>query len=131
MRKKEFAMLKSVGVTPKGFRKIISLESAVDEATGRRVMKEIPGTEKNIKAEIVLIAAGFLGCQTEIAESFGVDITARTNVDANDVTYAASREKVFATGDMRRGQSLVVWAIKEGRDAAKAVDEYLMGYTNL
>ncbi len=110
---------------------VVSLESAVDEATGRRVMKEIPGTEKNMKAELVLIAAGFLGCQTSVAEAFGVELTPRTNVDAPDVTFATSREKVFAAGDMRRGQSLVVWAIREGRNAARAVDEYLMGYSNL
>ena len=110
---------------------VIKLESVRDEKTGRQSMREIPGTEHTIKAELVLIAAGFLGCDTRVAEAFGVGLDQRTNVSTAAGSYKTSKEGVFAVGDMRRGQSLVVWAIKEGRDAAAEIDEYLMGYTNL
>ena len=77
----------------------------------------------------MLIAAGFLGAQKYVAEAFGVQLNERTNVAAEG--YRTNIPKVFAAGDMRRGQSLVVWAIREGREAAKAVDKSLIGYTNL
>ena len=77
----------------------------------------------------MLIAAGFTGCEKYVAEAFGVDLTPRGTVA--DTKYATSQPKVFACGDMRRGQSLVVWALREGRDTAAVVDESLMGYTNL
>lgn len=111
--------------------KTIQLQSKKDADTGRMIMEQVPGTEKELKADLVLIAAGFLGSQDYICESFGVDRDARSNVSADDKTYATSESGVFAAGDMRRGQSLVVWAISEGRAVAKAVDEALMGYTNL
>jgi len=111
--------------------KTIELAPKKDEATGRLVMEQVPGTEKELKADLVLIAAGFLGSEAYVTESFGVELDARTNVAANDKDYKTSKEKVFAAGDMRRGQSLVVWAISEGRKAARAVDESLMGYSNL
>lgn len=94
-------------------------------------MEKISGSEKVIPCELCLIAAGFLGSQECLYEAFDVDVTARTNIDADDITYKTSQEKVFAAGDARRGQSLVVWAIREGRECAKAVDKYLMGYSNL
>ena len=81
--------------------------------------------------DMVLIAAGFLGCQDYIADAFGVERTPRTVVATAPGDYATSVPGVFAAGDMHRGQSLVVWAIREGREAAKAVDTYLMGYSNL
>ena len=95
---------------------------------GRRAM--VPtGEEFTVECDLVLIAAGFTGCEKYVAEAFGVDMTPRGTVA--DAKYAASRPKVFVCGDMRRGQSLVVWALREGRDTAAVVDEYLMGYTNL
>ncbi len=93
--------------------------------------KQIPGTEKELKADLVLIAAGFLGSQKYVTDDFGVDLTERTNIATKGDTYETSKKGVFAAGDMRRGQSLVVWAIAEGRAVARAVDESLMGYSNL
>ena len=77
----------------------------------------------------MLIAAGFLGSEKYVTDAFKVNVDARTNVETTD--HATSIPKVFAAGDMRRGQSLVVWAIREGREVAKQVDKSLMGYTNL
>ncbi|SOE19958.1 glutamate synthase (NADH) small subunit [Spirosomataceae bacterium TFI 002] len=91
---------------------------------GRMEMKEIPGTEKELPCDLALIAAGFLHPQREgLLEDLDVELDPRGNVDAKN--YQTSNEKVFAAGDMRRGQSLVVWAISEGREAARKVDEYL------
>ena len=105
---------------------IAKLESQVVD--GRRMM--VPtGEEFAIECDLVLIAAGFTGCESYVAEAFGVDMTPRGTVA--DKKYATSQPGVFACGDMRRGQSLVVWALREGRDTAAVVDEYLMGYTNL
>lgn len=109
--------------------KLVSLEPKKDEKTGRMNMVPVEGSEKEIPAELVLIAAGFLGSEKYVTDAFKVNVDARTNVETTD--HATSTPKVFAAGDMRRGQSLVVWAIREGREAAKAVDKYLMGYTNL
>jgi len=109
--------------------KLVSLEPKKDEKTGRMNMVPVEGSEKEIPAELVLIAAGFLGSEKYVTDAFKVKVDARTNVETTD--HATSTQKVFAAGDMRRGQSLVVWAIREGREAAKAVDKYLMGYTNL
>ena len=108
---------------------IAKLESkVVDEATGRRAM--VPtGEEFAIECDLVLIAAGFTGCQPYVAEAFGVDLTKRGTVA--DTKYATNVPHVFTCGDMRRGQSLAVWALREGRDAAAEVDKSLMGYTNL
>lgn len=101
-----------------------------DTVDGRRVMNEVEGSEEILPCELCLIAAGFTGCQSYIAEAFGVELTARNNVAA-DNGHATSVEKVFTAGDMHIGQSLVVRAIREGRDCAAEVDKYLMGYTNL
>ena len=111
--------------------KIVSLQPKKDEKTGRVNMVPVEGTEKQIKADLVLIAAGFLGCEGYIANSFGVECNERTNIKTPADSYKTNVEKVFTAGDMHRGQSLVVWAIAEGRAAAKEVDESLMGYTNL
>ena len=94
-------------------------------------MDIVPGSEKVIPADLVLIAAGFLGTESYITDAFGVELDARTNVKTKADEYSTNVENVFTAGDMHRGQSLVVWAIREGREAAKAVDEYLMGYTTL
>ena len=105
---------------------IAKLESKVVD--GRRMM--VPtGEEFSLECDLVLIAAGFTGCETYVAEAFGVDLTPRGTVA--DSKYATSQPKVFACGDMRRGQSLVVWALREGRDTAAVVDASIMGYTNL
>lgn len=111
--------------------KIVRLSWEKDAATGRMKMKEVPGSEETLPADMVLIAAGFLGAQGYVAESFGVELNERTNVKTESQKYQTSKENVFVTGDMRRGQSLVVWAIREGREAARAVDESLMGYSGL
>lgn len=110
---------------------LVSLESKKDEKTGRMMMAEVAGSEKEIPADIVLIAAGFLGPQEYIVKEFGVETNERSNVKTEAGKYSTSVDKVFTAGDMHRGQSLVVWAIREGRDAAREVDEYLMGYTNI
>jgi glutamate synthase (NADPH/NADH) small chain len=95
-------------------------------------MQPIAGTEFELKADLVLLAMGFLGPVPEgMLASLGVKLDGRGNVDANVVNYKSSLPKVFSAGDMRRGQSLVVWAIREGRQAARAVDEFLMGETTL
>jgi glutamate synthase (NADPH/NADH) small chain len=92
----------------------------------------IPGTEFVLKADLVLLAMGFLGpVQDGMIKDLGVEMDKRGNVLADVKTYKASRDKVFACGDMRRGQSLVVWAIREGRQCARGIDEYLMGETTL
>ena len=110
---------------------LVSLESKKDEKTGRFSMVPVEGSEREVRADLVLIAAGFLGSEGYIRDTFGVECNQRTNVKTNDGEYLTSRERVFTAGDMHRGQSLVVWAIAEGRAAAKAVDESLMGYSNL
>lgn len=111
--------------------KIVKLESKKDEKTGRFMMVPVEGTEEIIPVDLVLIAAGFLGSQKYVTDAFQVALNPRTNVDTKPGEYATSIPRVFTAGDMHRGQSLVVWAIREGREAAKAVDESLMGYTNL
>jgi glutamate synthase (NADPH/NADH) small chain len=95
---------------------------------------EIPGTEQQHKADLVLLAMGFTHPLASVLEAFGVDKDARGNARAHTEAsggYATNVPKVFAAGDMRRGQSLVVWAIREGRQAARAVDEFLMGHSDL
>jgi glutamate synthase (NADPH/NADH) small chain len=97
-------------------------------------MTEVPGTEKEWKADLVLLAMGFVSPVASVLDAFGVAKDARGNARAGteaDGGYRTSVDKVFAAGDMRRGQSLVVWAIREGRQAARAVDEYLMGASTL
>jgi glutamate synthase (NADPH/NADH) small chain len=97
-------------------------------------MTEVPGTEQVIPAQLVLLAMGFVSPLASLLEAFGVERDARGNAKASTEAaggYATSVAKVFAAGDVRRGQSLVVWAIREGRQAARAVDEYLMGSSEL
>ena len=97
-------------------------------------LTEVPGTEKVWEADMVLLAMGFVNPVATVLDAFGVDKDARGNAKATtDFTggYATNIDKVFAAGDMRRGQSLVVWAIREGRQAARSVDEFLMGVSDL
>ena len=109
----------------------VKLEQKQDEKTGRMVMSEVAGSETTLEADIVLIAAGFLGCQKYVADAFKVALNERTNVATEAGKYNTNVDNVFVAGDMHRGQSLVVWAIREGREVAQAVDLSLMGYTNL
>ena len=94
----------------------VKLESKKDEKTGRMVMSEVPGSETKQDADLVLIAAGFLGTEKYVADAFGVELNARTNISTAEGAYATSVKNVFAAGDVHRGQSLVVWAIREGRE---------------
>ena len=110
---------------------LVKLQPEKDKKTGRMMMKEVAGSEYSVDVELVLIAAGFLGSESYVTKAFGVETNARTNVATPDGSFKTNVENIFATGDMRRGQSLVVWAIREGRDVAREVDESLMGYTNL
>jgi glutamate synthase (NADPH/NADH) small chain len=104
----------------------------VKGANGRTEMREIPGSGFELKADLVLLAMGFLGpVKPGMIEQSGVELDPRGNVRANTNDYRTSVAKVFAAGDMRRGQSLVVWAIREGRQCARAVDEFLMGSSEL
>lgn len=110
----------------------IKLQPVKDKVTGRIRMEEISGSEQILPADLVLIAAGFLGSESYVTDAFGVKLDNRTNVATDSLDkYQTNVEKIFTAGDMHRGQSLVVWAIREGREAAKAVDNYLMGYSNL
>lgn len=111
--------------------KLVKLEAKRDAKTGRMNMVPIEGSQEIVPADLVFIAAGFLGSESYVTDAFGVETDMRSNVKADEVSYQTSKERVFAAGDVRRGQSLVVWAIREGCKVAGAVDESLMGYTNL
>ena len=111
--------------------KIVKLAWEKDKATGRMNMKPIEGSEQVIPAQIVLIAAGFLGSQKYVTDAFKVELDQRTNVKTEAGRFKTSVDNVFVTGDMHTGQSLVVKAIRQGRECAREVDESLMGYTNL
>ena len=109
----------------------VRLEFGAPDATGRRPMSEVPGSEFEVKADLVLLALGFLGPQKSgMIEQLGLKLDPRGNVLA-DQNYMTSIPGIFSAGDMRRGQSLVVWAITEGRQAARGVDKYLMGSSDL
>ena len=111
--------------------KIVKLAWEKDPETGRMNMKEVAGSEKTLDAEIVLIAAGFLGCQKYVSDAFKVELTERTNVKTPAGSFKTNIENVFTAGDMHTGQSLVVKAIRQGRECAREVDESLMGYSNI
>ncbi len=110
---------------------LVKLTSEKDPVSKRTIMKEIENSEYTVEADLVLIAAGFIGAQTYVTSAFGVEMNARGNVLSPNNTHQTNSEKVFVCGDMHIGQSLVVRAIREGRDVAKEVDKSLMGYTNL
>ncbi|MCO6477112.1 MAG: glutamate synthase subunit beta [Phaeodactylibacter sp.] len=110
--------------------KLVDIEWAKDAKTGRYAFKEVEGAEREIPCQLALLAIGFLHPQFDgMLRQLGVEVDDRGNV--RDDNYQTNIEKVFAAGDMRRGQSLVVWAIAEGREAARRVDEYLMGSSML
>ena len=114
--------------------KAAKVEWIRDPATGQMKMSEVPGSEFELPADLVLLAMGFVAPVGSVLESFGVSRDGRGNAQADtegERSYATSVDKVFAAGDMRRGQSLVVWAIREGRQCARAVDEFLTGQSEL
>ena len=128
---REFAIATKEFIGSKG--KLTALKTVrVEWQNGKMV--EVPGSEQEHKAELVLLAMGFVAPVASVLEAFGVDRDNRGNAKASTDFiggYKTNADKVFAAGDMRRGQSLVVWAIREGRQAARAVDEYLMGTSDL
>lgn len=128
---REFAIATKEFIGEKG--KVTALKSVrVEWQNGK--MTEVPGSEKIIPADLVLLAMGFVSPVATVLDAFGVDKDARGNAKAGTdaaIGYRTNVDKVFAAGDMRRGQSLVVWAIREGRQAARAVDQYLMGRSDL
>ena len=103
------------------------VEWVKDDATGQMKMQEIKGSHFDIKADLILLAMGFVAPVNHVLKAFAVEQDPRGNVRANTDDYKTNIDKVFAAGDMRRGQSLVVWAIREGRQCARSVDEFLMG----
>ena len=109
----------------------VKLDFTPDPETGRPVPHEREGSEETVPCELCLIAAGFIGCESYTAQAFGAELSGRNTVATAQGGFASSTEKVFTAGDMHIGQSLVVRAIREGRDAAREADLYLMGYTNL
>ena len=118
--------------------KIVEVEFKMID--GKRQLVEIEGSEKDLPADLILVAAGFLGCEDYTAKAFGTQLSVRNTVQSVGENtpelssangYKTSVEKVFTAGDMHRGQSLVVWAIAEGRECARQIDEYLMGYSNM
>ncbi len=110
---------------------LIALKPERDEKTGRMMMKPVEGSEHTVETELVLIAAGFLGSEKYVTEAFGTETDARSNIAAAPGKHRTSVDRVYTAGDAHSGQSLVVRAIRDGRDCAKEVDESLMGYTNL
>lgn len=110
---------------------LVELKFERDEETCRMKMQQIEGSERTVEAELVLIAAGFLGSEQYVTEAFGVATDARTNVASEKGSHQTNVPDVFTAGDMHSGQSLVVRAIRDGRECAKEVDLSLMGYTNL
>jgi glutamate synthase (NADPH/NADH) small chain len=109
----------------------VRLDWSATEPSGRPRMNEIPGSEFEVECDLVLLALGFVHPEHIIAEELGIELDGRGNMKAEYGAYKTSHEKVFAAGDARRGQSLVVWAIHEGREAARAMDIALMGHSDL
>ena len=110
---------------------IVRLNPERDEKSGRIMMKEIEGSEYTVDCELALIAAGFLGSESYVTSAFGVELDQRTNVAGVDGSHKTSVDRVYTAGDAHSGQSLVVRAIRDGRDCAREVDKDLMGYSNL
>ncbi len=121
-----------IGDTEGNLKGLITTEVEwINEPGKRPILKEIQGTEKTWKCELALLALGFTGSETTIADQLGLEIDPRTNIKASIKNYMTNVPGVFVAGDQRRGQSLIVWAISEGRQAAFYVDTYLMGKSNL
>ena len=117
--------VKSISSKDGKIKSVTTVEVEFKTIDGKRTLVERAGTEKVLPCDLLLIAAGFVGCEEYTARVFGVDLTERGVVSSTN-GYATSKEKIFSAGDMRRGQSLVVWAISEGRECAKQIDKYLL-----
>lgn len=126
-------------ISTKGFKtnnnnEITAIETVqvewVNDESGRRQLKEVIGTEKEWPCDLALLALGFTGAENTLADTFGVELSNRHTIKSN-TKYQTNVPHIFTSGDMRRGQSLIVWAISEGREAARNIDEYLMGYSYL
>jgi glutamate synthase (NADPH) small chain len=130
---REFSVLtkRFVGDENSRVREVHTVRVEWEQTNGRHTFRELPGTEERWPARLVLLAMGFLGPESRLVEQFGLEQDPRSNVRAEYGKFATSVPGVFAAGDMRRGQSLVVWAINEGRGAARECDRYLMGSTSL
>lgn len=111
--------------------KTVKLMWEKDQESGGMVMKEAAGSEQTLEAQLVLIAAGFLGSQKYVTDAFKLALDARTNVKTEPGSFKTSADNIFVAGDMHTGQSLVVKAIRQGRECAREVDESLMGYSNM
>jgi glutamate synthase (NADPH) small chain len=120
-----------VGDSSGNLKELVTVRVEWVKDNGRYAMREVPGSERVFPAQMVLLAMGFLGPEDMLLQKLGVERDGRSNVKAEHGVYATSLPGVFAAGDMRRGQSLVVWAINEGRGAARECDRYLMGETVL
>ena len=123
---------KFVGDDKGNLKGLVTSEVIWEKKVGQRpVLKEVEGSEKEWQCDLVLLALGFTGSETTIADQLGLEMDSRTNIKATAKDYATNVPGVFVAGDQRRGQSLIVWAIAEGRQAAHHVDAYLMGKSNL
>ena len=123
---------KFIGDKDGNLKSLVTAEVEWVPVSGQRpILKEVPNTEKEWKCELALLAMGFTGSETTLADQFGLEMDNRTNIKASESNYKTNVPSVFVAGDQRRGQSLIVWAISEGRQAAHHVDTYLMGKSNL
>ena len=123
---------KFIGDNRGNLKGLVTTEVVWENTSGQRpTLKEVEGTEKEWECDLVLLALGFTGSETSIAEQLGLEMDPRTNIKASIADYKTNVTGVFVAGDQRRGQSLIVWAISEGRQAAHHVDTYLMGQSNL
>lgn len=123
---------KFIGDEQGNLKGLVTAEVFWEKVPGKRpLLKEVEGTEKKWECDLALLALGFTGSETTIAEQLGLEMDARTNINASLKDYKTNVPGVYVAGDQRRGQSLIVWAISEGREAAHHVDAYLMGTSNL
>ncbi len=123
---------KFVGDDKGNLKGLVTSEVVWETTPGQRpVLKEVEGTEKEWECDLVLLALGFTGSETSISDQLGLEMDPRTNIKASAADYKTNVPGVFVAGDQRRGQSLIVWAISEGRQAAYHVDTYLMGQSDL
>lgn len=123
---------KFVGDEKGNLKSLITSEVTWEKIPGKRpVLKEVEGSEKEWECDLALLALGFTGSETTIADELGLELDPRTNIKASVLDYKTNVPGVFVAGDQRRGQSLIVWAISEGRQAAHHIDTYLMGISNL
>jgi len=130
-RKYLTATKKFIGDDDGNLKSILIHEIEWKQVNGRFMPVEVAGSEQEIPAQVDFLAMGFLGPEDIIAEELGLDRDSRSNINAQYGKFTTNIDGVFAAGDMRRGQSLIVWAINEGRAVARECDRYLMGETSL